>query len=353
MTENRFYMMVMTVIILVLGYLTYKIISPFLTALMWAVVVTIIFYPLYGLIKKLVKKEALASALTLVIILIIIFGPFSYLSYLISQEAVSAIKNMETSSFDSVNTFIKHPAANSVIKKILSLFNMTEKQFQKTAMDTVAMLGKESTGLVTAGLGNFLSGALNFVFMLLSTFFFLTDGPRFMEKIGSFMPFSNRQRERLFKQTKDVIVSTIYGGITVALAQGLIGGTAFAILGLSSPVLWGFAMFMASFIPLLGTLVVWGPMAVYLLFQGLYLKGTILILVGICVISAVDNIIRPLIIRGKMKMPVLAIFFSILGGIKLFGFIGFIMGPLVLALFVSVFEIIRYGEEERLKAKSE
>jgi predicted PurR-regulated permease PerM len=181
--------------------------------------------------------------------------------------------------------------------------------------------------------------------MILSTFFFLGDGPEFIEKISNFMPFSKKQKDRLLQQTKDIIVSTMYGGVTVAAAQGIIGGILFAVLGISSPVLWGFTMFIASFIPMVGTFIIWGPAAGYLFFQGFYLKGVILVLGGVFVISPVDNILRPLIMKGKTKMPVIAIFFSILGGIKLFGFIGLIAGPLVFALFVSVFEILRYSEE--------
>jgi predicted PurR-regulated permease PerM len=208
-------------------------------------------------------------------------------------------------------------------------------------------LAKESSGLIKVGFGNVVAGGINFVFMLLSIFFFLEDGPVFIQKMENFMPFSKKQREKLLNQTKDIVVSTIYGGVVVAMTQGVIGGVTFAFLGIHSPVVWGLAMFVASFIPVVGTFIVWGPMVIYLFFEAQYARAIILILVGLLAISSVDNILRPLIIRGKMKMPTVAIFFSILGGIKLFGFIGFIMGPLVLALFVSVFDIFRYSEEER------
>lgn len=138
-------------------------------------------------------------------------------------------------------------------------------------------------------------------------------------------------------------------GVTVAIAQAIMGGIAFSLLSVPSPVLWGFAMFIASFVPLLGTFAIWGPVAVYLFFKGMILNSIILAIVGVVAISSVDNIIRPLIIRGKMQMPTLAIFFSILGGIKVFGFIGFIMGPLVLALFISVIQMLQFVEEEREK----
>jgi predicted PurR-regulated permease PerM len=342
----------MTFIILVLGYLTYQIISPFLSSIMWAIVLSILFNPVYAFIHKHVKYKSVASLLTLIIILIILFGPFSYLSYLIAQEVMSLIGNIESGSFDSLRALLKHPAANTLIMKVLLLFHITEQEFQKALVENLTKIGKESAGLVQAGLGNIVSGMINLVFMILSTFFFLGDEQEFVEKISNFTPFSKRQKARLLQQTKDIIVSTMYGGVTVAAAQGIIGGILFAALGIPSAVLWGLAMFMASFIPMVGTFIIWGPAAGYLFFQGLYLKGFIMILAGVFAISSVDNILRPLIMRGKTKMPVIAIFFSILGGIKFFGFIGLIFGPLVFALFVSVFEILTYSEEDAEKKKA-
>jgi len=342
----------MAFIILVLGYLTYQILSPFLSPIMWAIVLSIIFYPVYAFFLKYVKKRSVASAITLLVILIILFGPVSYASYLIGQEALSVLSNMEKHGVSSLSEALRHPVVRSLINRVLLLSHVSEQEFQKAVMDNVAKIGQESVGFVKIGLSNMVTGAINFIFMILSTFFFLADGPRFLQAISSFMPFSKPQKDRLLQQTQEIIVSTIYGGVTVAIVQGTIGGIAFALLSISSPVLWGLTMFIASFIPLLGTFIVWGPAAGYLLFQGLYVKCLILVLVGVLAISAADNIIRPLIMKGKMRMPTLAIFFSILGGIRLFGFIGLIVGPLVLAIFVSVFEIFRYSESEAREDKS-
>jgi predicted PurR-regulated permease PerM len=184
---------------------------------------------------------------------------------------------------------------------------------------------------------------------MLSIFFFFVEGPELLDRFSTFMPFSKRQRERLINQTRDIVMSTIYGGITIAVIQGMMGGIAFSLLGISSPVMWGLAMCISSFIPLVGTLVVWGPAVGYLAFQGFFWKAFILLIVGVAGISSVDSFLRPLLIRGRIKLPTLAIFFSILGGIKLFGFVGFIMGPLVLALFISVLEILRYTDKDALK----
>jgi predicted PurR-regulated permease PerM len=348
-TENRFYNLVLIFIVVVLGYLSYNILSPFLSPIMWAVVLSLVFYPLYAFILKYVKYKSLASILTLLAIFLILIGPFSYFAYLLTQETVNLVNRIQNGG-DLLQGFLTHPVVSAVIRKLLVVLRMTEAEFYKAVSDGIVGIAKESTGLIKTGFGNIVAGGVNFVFMLLSIFFFLEDGPAFIQKAESFMPFSRRQRDRLLKQTKDIVVSTIYGGVVVAMTQGVIGGIAFAFLGIHSPVVWGLAMFVASFVPVVGTFVVWGPMVIYLFFEGLYMKGVILILVGVVAISSVDNILRPLIIKGKMKMPTVAIFFSILGGIKLFGFIGFILGPLVLALFVSVFDIFRYSEDDRCKA---
>ena len=224
---------------------------------------------------------------------------------------------------------------------------MVQRQiFKKAILENVSQLGQKLMGGITGGLGNVASAITNFILMLLSIFFFLQGGPEFINGIERFMPLTQKQRERLFSQTRDIIVSTIYGGVVVAMAQAIIGGIAFSLLNVPSPGLSAFALFIAAFVPLLGTFVVWGPLAVYLFLNGAVANGIILVIVGLTAISSVDNILRPLIIRGKVQMPTLAIFFSILGGIHFFGAIGFIMGPLVVALFVSVAQMLGYMGEE-------
>ncbi len=346
-TETKFYFLIMTFITVVLGYLSYKIIDPYLSPIMWAIVLSIIFFPVYAFALKFVKRKAIAALITLAVILIILFGPFSYFSYLITRDVMSFVQNAESGSLDSLAAFLKYPATNSIVRKILSLFQITEQEFQKSLIDNMTRMGQGFAGVLKTGVGNVLSGMINFVLMMLTTYFFLVDGPGFINKIATFVPFSGRQREKLFRQTKDIVISTMYGGVTVAAAQGIVGGIFFALLGIPSAVLWGLGMFVASFIPMIGTFIVWGPAAIYLFFQGHYIRGIMMIAVGIGIIGTVDNLLRPVIMKGRMKMPVIVIFFSILGGVQVFGFVGLIVGPLVFALFYSVFEIFRFSEEER------
>lgn len=353
MHTNRLYTAALVFLIAVLGYLSYQIFKPFLSPIAWAVVLSIVFYPVFLFILRYVRWRAIASLLTLFVILVLLLGPFSYFTYLISQEIGALIDAVQAGRFEPLNAVLNNPSLRGIMDRILGLVSVSEADLQKTVLENVSQLGKTLLGGVTGGLGNVASAITNFILMLLSTFFFLQSGSEFVDALNRFIPFSAGQRERLFSQTKDIIVSTIYGGVVVAMAQAIIGGIAFSLLRVPSPGLCAFALFIASFVPLLGTFVVWGPLAAYLFLKGYILYGIILVIVGVLGISSVDNILRPLIIKGKMQMPTLAIFFSILGGIHLFGSIGFIMGPLVIALFISVARMLRYMGDDQVLEKEQ
>lgn len=330
--------------IAVLGYLAYQIISPFLTAVAWAMVFTIVFYPVYAYICRYVKFKSVASLLTIVLILIVILGPISYLTSLLVHEIQTFLDSIDQDRIESVQKFYEGLRSLPLYQKISSY--MGELPSEEAVLEGIKKTGGTLLQNMSLQITNVLSIMANFVFMFFTIFFLLKDGPGFLLKARDFMPFSERHKDRLATQVKDMIVSTVYGGATVALVQGLLGGFAYYVVGMESPVMWGVAMAVMSFIPLLGTFSIWGPGSVFLLLSGSYVKGVGLFLFGVFVISIIDNILRPLIIGSRTKMPTILIFFSVLGGIKLFGMIGFVMGPLIMAAFISVFEIFRHIEDE-------
>lgn len=340
---NRFYFITLTAIVAVLGYLTFEILKPFLSPIAWAIVLSIVFYPLYAMLLRFVKLKSVSSLITLAFILLIIIGPFSYVFYLLINELKDVSGHIEAGTIEAtIREVLKNPGVKEIADRITNILNIPEAEVNKTVIDSVKGFGKDFIGKISGSIGDFLTVIFNFIIMSFTTFFIIKDGAGFLNKIRDFMPFSEAYKDRLTTQTKDIIVSTIYGGVAVAIIQGIIGGVAFYFLDISSPVLWGFAVSIASFIPLLGAAAVWVPLTLYLLFiKGAVMKGVVLAFIGTFGISLIDNILKPIIIGSRTKMPVLAIFFSVLGGIRLFGLIGLIMGPLVLALFVSVIEIFR------------
>ncbi len=341
MRVNRFYIFTLIILSLLLGYLVYKVISPFLTAIAWAVVLSILFYPIYAYLGSRVRWKSVAAAITLILILLIILGPFSYLSVLLVGELRDVAGYIESGELETLTNLLEQPAVQWVMEKVKPIFNAEDVDVEKVLVEGLSNVGKNMLAKITTGAKNIVSAFLNVVFMSLSIFFFLRDGTGFLARFRDYLPFADEHKFRLEHQVKDMVVSTIYGGVVVALIQGLLGGFTFFFVGVPAPVIWGMAISIISFIPMLGTFSIWGPAVVYLFLQSMYAQGMILLMVGTFGISMVDNILKPIIIGGRTKMPTLLIFFSVLGGIKLFGLIGLVLGPLVVALFISVLEIFR------------
>ncbi len=349
MKANRFYFIVMLAITAGLGYLTFQILRPFIASIMWGLVLSIVFYPLYNYLGKYLRWKSLNAFIVLVIIIAIIIGPFSYFSFLLIGELQDISRHMNTGKTDLLHEVMIYPPVQYSLDWISTILNLpfTDADIEKTVSDNALLLGKDLIGRIPSGLGSVVTVMINFIFMVLALFFMLKDGAAFLRKSRDYMPFSEQHKERLASQIRDIVISTIYGGVLVAVLEGIIGGIAYSALGLRSPVLWGAATAISSFIPMVGSFAVWGGIALYLFVQMSVMKGVILVLIGIFGISLIDYALRPVLIGSRTRMPVIIIFFSVLGGIKFFGLLGLIMGPLVVALFVSVMDIFRNIETDR------
>ena len=339
MKENRFYYLIMPALILGFGYVTYLILKPFFFPIGWAIVFSIVFYPLYVFLVRYLKSPSIASGVTTVIILLVILGPLSYFLYLLASELSNV--SVKEASLDRLYRVFDHPYVKPLVDRMLTFFHLTTVQFQSQLTGNMSAMGKNLLSYLPSRLGDVAGTMVSFVLMVFALFFFLKDGDQFLAKAGDYMPFSINQKQRIAKQVKDIVVSTIYGGLVVAVLQGVCAGLGFMFVGFSSPVLWGVATSIASFIPAIGSFVVWGPAAFYLLATGHIAKGIVLLCIGVFIIGLIDNLLRPLIIQGRVSMPLLVIIFTVLGGIEVFGLIGIVLGPLVLAVFVSLMDIFR------------
>lgn len=344
MTANRFHIATSIFLIIFLGYLSYRILQPFIVPIAWAIVFAVVFYPIYIYLLKYMRFKALASFITILIIILMILGPFTYISFVLVDEVGSFVADFNKEKLDSIIYIFKKSRLFLVIEKIQSYAGVEGVGSSDAVTESIKKIGVTVTTSLSTGITNIAGMFINFILMLLAVFFFFKDGPDFLGKVRDYLPFPDTDKNRLINKIKDMVISTVFGGVVIAFAQGVLGGVAFYFLGIKSPVLWGCAITVMSFVPLIGTFAIWGPAAGYLIIQGSFWKGVILIFYGVFVISMVDNVLRPIIISGRTKMPTLAVLFSVLGGIKFFGFIGFIMGPLVLAIFISVFEIFRHIE---------
>jgi predicted PurR-regulated permease PerM len=334
--------------VLFFGYLSYQVLRPFFSPIAWAIVLSVLFYPLYAFVLRYIRLPSVAAIIVLCIILMIIIGPLSYLSFVLVMEMRHLVEYAQRIDAETVRGLMQHPVVDGTFKRLTNIMDITKEELSKYIIDSITRFRNDAVVWFTKRVGDIVIGFLNFIFMVLTTFFLLRDGPAFVKKIRDYLPFSEEQKGKITKLVEDIVISTMYGGVVIAIIQGTLGGAAFALMGIPSPVTWGVVMAVLAFIPLVGPFLIYLPAAAYLIITGAVVKGIILILFGILVISTIDNLLRPYFIENRTKMSFIILFFSVLGGIKLAGLLGVIMGPLIVALFVSVIEIFR-GMDESAK----
>jgi predicted PurR-regulated permease PerM len=174
--------------------------------------------------------------------------------------------------------------------------------------------------------------------MLFALFFLLRDRHTLGRQIRDLLPLPERERERLMSETRDLVIASVGAGLLVAAVQGLIGGIAFWLLGFKAPVIWGVATALCSLIPVVGSALVWVPAALWLLFAGEATRGIILVVVGVLGIGMADNVLRPVLLSGRTSASGLVVFLGLLGGVGAFGFIGLVLGPIVLVTAGSLLD---------------
>jgi predicted PurR-regulated permease PerM len=327
-------------------FLFYKIIVPFFAPICWAAVFAIIFYPLYEKLLTKLKSKGWTSFIVCMLIIILIIGPITYLLAALVSEAVTGaskinalIKSGELKEYISIDL----PWLDSFKDKLKDYYDFSKFNFDemaKQALENITgLIISQSTWLI----GNMTRMGFYFVLMIFSMYYFFKDGELIIENVKRLIPLTANQINVTFKQLREVIQATMYGGLVVAMIQGLLGGILFAIIGIPSAVFWGAIMAFLSIIPFLGAFIIYIPAGLILILSGSFVKGLIVIIIGSIVISQIDNLLRPYLISGRTSLHPLLLFFAILGGIYLFGILGLVLGPLIAAVFIIILKILEYN----------
>ncbi|NOY89477.1 MAG: AI-2E family transporter [FCB group bacterium] len=326
-------------------YLFYLIIIPFFAPICWAAVFVILFFPLYEKISVKLKSSRLAAILMCLLIIILIVGPITYLFTALVAEAANAVvkvnammKSGELKNMLSFNIPWMETAKHN-LSQYYDLSKINIDHLIKQSIENISsIIFNQTSWLITNGT----KMVFYFILMIFSMYYFFKDGKYIINKIKRLMPLTPNQINVTFKHLREVIQATIYGGIVVALIQGLLGGILFALVGIPSAVFWGAVMTFLSILPLVGAFIVYIPAGLILIIGGSYIKGILVIAAGILIISQIDNIIRPYLISGKTSMHPLLLFFTIMGGIYLFGLLGVVLGPLIAAVFITLLKIFEF-----------
>ncbi|MBI4843856.1 MAG: AI-2E family transporter [Nitrospirae bacterium] len=323
---------------LLIFYLFYKVFSPFIFTTAWAIVFSITFYPLYKLILKSSKRPWSASLMTLIVIIMVVLVPFFFILGSLANDISDIYSRIEEQGVDSIVNFDLNRFVEALAEKFIPGPVMEKFNIQESLVNNLKSAGQYIIKHTTNIFANVILFVVNFIIMCMTIFFLLRDGEALALYLKKILPLNDEQKEKFAEQIKQTVIAAVYGGVTVGIVQGFLGGIAFWLFDLASPVFWGTTMAIMSLVPLFGCFLVWGPAGIIMILSGSYLKGAGLLLFGALIISSVDNIIKPMVIGSRTKMHTLLVFLSVLGGIKFMGPAGVILGPLITALFLTLFE---------------
>ena len=330
------------VLVLGIGYFFFATLRPFFSALAWAGILAYGLYPLYCYLCRTMGGRRGLSALFMCVGLTVgLILPILSLSLLIGEEIIHTYKSLivliqerKTSSGGGWQDF---PLISTFLRLLEKYEHLTGTNLWTVISDNLAQGSRFLVQQLSYFAGNVLAGLLQLALILLSTFFLFRDGDSLVRWIQKTLPVPMARQQIMIHRFEEVVVGTIYGNSLVAVLEGLIGGWTFWGLGIPSPVLWGTVMGALAFLPLFGASLVWVPGVFYLLYLGAYGEMIILIFMGIS-IALIDYMVRTIVIGNRSKLHTLLVFLSVLGGLKVFGFVGIIAGPLVVAISIAILE---------------
>ncbi|HYI93949.1 MAG TPA: AI-2E family transporter [Bryobacteraceae bacterium] len=328
-------------------YLSFIIARPFLTPILTATLLAIAIYPLFLRLSRSMRNRSGAALLATVLVLIAIVLPTVLIVEKLANEttAVYAWLNEKQSLEGGWREYIGS-VVDPPLQWVASRTGMSQEQLKRTALDRLQAVSTSLLNWAKSLAVNIGGTIVDTVIMLLTLFFLLRDGERIRQRIGSILPIEARRYQQLVDTISASITANIYGVLAVSVAQGTLGAIGYAIAGLPSVMLWGVATALFSMIPLAGAASVWVVASIYLLAIGSWGKAVFMLAWGAGVISTADNIVRPLVLSGRVKLHTLLIFFSLLGGVKAFGIIGLFTGPIIVSVAMALLNIL---EEERLE----
>lgn len=319
-------------VILLLFYLVFRIYEPFLAALGWGAVLTIFFYPMQEQFARRFSPTQ-ASLLSTLAVTFLLIVPVIFVATLFVREALAVSRGVEHSFFEERAPLLTH-AWQWITRHVPGIDPSADwRMMLQHAIQSKAGLLAEQLGAVLSNIARF---AFNLFVMLFALFYFFRDAGAIMAGVRSLLPFEPDQREKIITDAHNLISASVATSLIIAAIQGILGGLGFTIVRLPQPLFWGVAMGFFSLVPVVGSALVFVPAALWLGFTGHW--GRAILLLAICagVSTAVDNVVRPLLIGGRSELSALLVFISVLGGVSLFGMLGLVLGPILVATAAGI-----------------
>jgi len=322
------------VLVLFAAYLSYLILGPFLVPLIWATTFGILFHRMQARLAPRLGPNRAALVTTLIVAFAII-GPAGLLIAAMVREAPQVADYLQQTSLQAPR-FIEQSWDSIRAKSPVALPEDPGQLLTEGARRVLTFLVPRAGGMIAdlfATLGQLLM-------MLFALFFMLRDGDAMSARVRALLPLPEEECEWLMRETRDLVIASVGAGLVVAATQGAIGGLAFWLLGLRAALFWGVVTAFCSLVPIVGSALVWLPAALWLLVTGEIGRGIAMLIVGVFGIGMADNVLRPMLLAGRTSISGLVIFFGLLGGVAAFGFIGLVIGPIILVITGRLLELL-------------
>ncbi len=344
-----------SILFLLVLLIAFYIAKPFLPALVTGALIAYLSYPLYRKTQNYIKNKSWAAFLVTIFILLIFTVPTILIMSLVFKEAQFYTAYLETNGNHLGSNFLKVVCRNDdwalckASKSVLSILPKSDPDYY------IGVVVQRILNYIIEHFENFISSLLSVIFdffiMIFIIYYLYKDGYAIYRRVKQILPFKESHKERILKKFHEITTAVFYGNISAAAIQGILGSLGFLVLGVPSPFLWGMVMGLFAFVPYIGTAIIWLPASLDLMSIGyinnnnLYIiHGILLFLYGLLVLSVIDHFLKPKLIGDKAEVHPILVLIGILGGLKLFGIIGLILGPVMLAIVITFADI--YSEED-------
>ena len=343
MERSQYARVVFVLLLLLVLYYVFEILYPFLHALAWAAILAIASHPLFERLSRRVRRPGPAGVLTCVLITLLVVAPVILILILLAGQSVEAYNLLQSkitvrdmSRLDVLRGTAPYQWA---LTKMHNL-GIPEPDLRVTLVRAVRGISEFLVGNSTAIFSGLTRFVFNFFVTFIALYYFLLHGPKVVGGIRRLAPLRPEHEQLIDRTFKDMTAVTLQAGLLTALVHGATEGLVFLIFGVASPLLWGAVMAVLSLVPLIGTSLVWLPVGVFYMLTGAMGKGVAFLAVCALVGGAIDNVVKPFFIGRKSEINTLWLFLGVLGGITYFGFLGFVLGPLLITILLAAVEIL-------------
>ncbi len=334
--------------LLLLGYLVFLIIAPFLVPLAWSAVLAIFFFPVFLFLTRRMSV-AMAALLSTIGVTLVLIVPVLIVLLFAGREALEITARLRNQI--SSGTVVVPANLADAIRNHLP-HSLQDVDFMGSLQQTMEKIASYLAGSLAGMLRNFFSFFVDLFILLFALFFVFRDGERILLGLRHLIPFEKRLQDEMLAESRDLIFASVAVALLIAAIQGVLGGAAFAVTGLPAPVFMGVLIGFCSIIPVVGSALIWAPAALWLIFNGSWGRAALLLLICAGVAGVADNLVRPLLLRNRTRLNDLQVFIGILGGLKVFGLLGLVAGPTILAAALGVFRVYVEHQDELDKASA-